>query len=293
MFRQLRSFSAVEVTGADAGSFLQNLLTGDVEKLTRERAMVTAWATPQGRVAFCFVLLTIADGFLLLIPTARHEALCRRLELYRLRAHVEIKGAGNAWRVALHVDDTASASHDRYTVSRDEGDNRLAVTPDGGRLWLQVARDEFADDAPPADDVITQRWGELMVHNADPLCSCEAEEQYLPQTLNLDVLGGLSHTKGCYPGQEIVTRVRTRGQLKRRMQLMRVAPDVHVTSDMPLFHAGIEATQGYIIAVAESVDGHIVLAAAPWPASPSDTLLTREGALLTPVEMPYTLPSSG
>ena len=212
----------VEVEGQDARALLHRLVTSDVAGLARGQARYAALLSPQGKVAADFLVFEAtpeggADCFLLDVPTAQAPDLARKLTMYRLRAVVRIADrsgdlgvtahwpAGPGFRDPRHPDLGTRAIGPRSQADPEArlryDAHRIALgIPDGGR--------DFA-------------YGDAFPHDA-----------------NLDRLGGVDFGKGCYVGQEVVSRVHHRGTARKRI--------VQVGFDGPAPAPGSDITVGGI-----------------------------------------------
>jgi len=187
----------IALSGEDWRSFLQGLITQDVETLAPGEARFAALLTPQGKLMYDLFVIGRADGAWLEVEAARREALIQRLTMYRLRAKVRIA-----------ADDTPVSvlwGGEPPTDGVWVADPRLpALGHRGYGATLAVTDDQAAYDAHrlalgvpgPAD------WG--------------FEETY-PIEANFDLLGGIDFKKGCFIGQETTSRMKRRGQIKTRM----------------------------------------------------------------------------
>ena len=222
IFAELESRALIAVGGPDWRSFLQGLLTQDVETLAPGEARLAALLTPQGRLLWDLFVIGREDGAWLDVARERREAIVQRLSMYRLRAKVEI--AGEELPVSglffehpgegRGPDDERGAlrSGSRPSPGRaDEGwvvDPRLpelglrgygASTPAGAVVAVEAAYDahRLSLGVPgPAD------WG---------------SEKTYPIEANFDLLHGIDFKKGCFVGQETTSRMKRRGQIKTRM----------------------------------------------------------------------------
>jgi hypothetical protein len=195
----LESRAVVLLTGADWRSFLQGLITQDVETLAAGELRFAALLTPQGRLLFDLFLAATGEGCLLDCAADRRDALIERLGLYRLRARVEITPSPVKVRALWG----SEASSDGWL-----GDRRLealgyrgydAPIPDGAAVVdeARYERHRLALGAPgPAD------W---------------AGDQTYPIEANFDLLGGIDFHKGCFVGQETTSRMKRRGRIRSRM----------------------------------------------------------------------------
>ena len=223
------------VTGAEAESFLQNLITTDLPGLEPGTAAPGALLTPQGKILFFFLIARIDGGFALETTLSERDALIKRLTLYRLRARVEI--------AADPVEGT--------TILFDE------PAPEGAVLDRRFAKAgvvlaRLAGAAEGAGDAAAYHALRIRHGMAETAEDFPAQEAY-PHDILLDLSGGLSFRKGCYVGQEVVSRMQHRATARRRVTL--------VTAEAPLPPSGTEVIAGGKPAGAlGSVDGTAALA---------------------------------
>ncbi|WP_336489655.1 YgfZ/GcvT domain-containing protein [Methylobacterium nigriterrae] len=191
----------VTVTGEEAEGFLQGILTCNVESLPEGEARLGALLTPQGKIQFDFLVSRIPGGFRLDASAERAPDLVRRLGLYRLRAKVAIAAdpmiaVAAAWEGAGTAAEVARAA-----------DGRL---PDlGARLY--AAQAAFAADATEADYHARRiRLGVPEGGRDFPFGDA------FPHEALMDQLGGVDFRKGCYVGQEVVSRMQHRGTARTR-----------------------------------------------------------------------------
>lgn len=189
---RLTSRSLISLSGPDWRSFLQGLLTQDVDSLAVGEIRFGALLTPQGRLLNDLFLIGRQDGVWLDIQATQREALIQKLTLYRLRAKVVIEG-----------DDTA--------VSADIGDGTEGLTDPrlpglGRRIYGSVEAHE--DEAAYWDHC--RRLGV-------PGPADWGEDRTYPIEANFDLLNGIDFQKGCFVGQETTSRMKRRGQIKTRM----------------------------------------------------------------------------
>jgi folate-binding protein YgfZ len=297
------AWAVITVTGRDAATFLQGQLTQDLRRLTSSSPLRAALCTPQGRIiALPWLVATpTAEGaepeVLLVLPAELADVVVTTLRRYVLRARARLAVAParavSAWR-------GEAAALDRV-LAPVEGVALAAIHRAvgcwlrlGPRRALAITATDAAAPSAPGEGVVPCDAGEFeleSVRDGEPIVRGPTREHWVPQMLNLDALEGLSFTKGCYTGQEIVTRTQHRGQIKRRM--LRFA-----TSDGPLPAPGDDllsgaAKAGEIVRAARAAAGIELLAVVPLERA-ADALVLGDGRGLQPLQLPYVLePTAG
>ncbi len=191
---RLDSRALVRVTGPDARPFLHNLLTQDVETIRPGEVRFGAMLSPPGRLLFDLFLWGEEDGVVLDVAADRREALMARLSMYRLRAQVEIA-----------ADDRPVLASWPGVADRFAPDPRLAAL--GGRA--------IGDRTPDADEDAWEAH-RLALGVPDPARDGGHDTAY-PIEANFDLLNGIDFKKGCFVGQETTSRMKRRGEIKKRM----------------------------------------------------------------------------
>ena len=187
--------AVIRVSGQDARHFLHNLVTADVEVLSPGQATYAALLTPQGKMLFDFFVLREGDDYLIDCAASQQPDLLKRLGLYKLRAKVEISVPDD---LAVGVSPTEPVAERRYIDPRCPALGwRSMTTP-------QAANAEGYDEA------------RIALGLADTDAGLGSGE-FFPHEANLDQLGGVSFKKGCYVGQEVVSRMEHRGTARNRI----------------------------------------------------------------------------
>ena len=201
VFARLHRRALVSVAGPDWRSFLQGLITQDVESLAGDELRYGALLTPQGRLLYDLFLVGGADGVLLDVDAHGREGLIQRLSMYRLRAKVSVERAEGGvfalWNTARPGEPW-------------RGDPRLPAL--GFRAYALEAP---ALDAVAADEDAFDAH-RLALGVPDPPRDCRGDADF-PIEANLDLLNGIDFRKGCFVGQETTSRMKRRGQIKSRM----------------------------------------------------------------------------
>lgn len=192
---RLHSRALVRISGPDWRSFLQGLLTQDVETLAEHEARFAALLTPQGKLLFDLFVIGTSDGALLDVAADRRDALIQRLSIYRLRAKVEIT-----------ADDGPVFASWEQSMPGGVVDPRLPVL--GWRLYGGDAETTAGED-----DYQAFRLAQGV---PDPAADAVPDKTY-PIEANFDLLNGIDFAKGCFVGQETTSRMKRRGVIKNRM----------------------------------------------------------------------------
>ena len=206
----------VRVAGEDAEKLLQGVITNDMDLLATQPAVHAALLTPQGKILFEFFVASAGEGAYLL-ETGREQAaaLAKRLGMYKLRAKVTIEDASADYRVlALWGHAAHSPGETKGTVSFP--DPRL---PELGLRILAESR--FADDIASAGNGAGASTEAYHAHRI-ALGAPEGGKDYVlgdtfPHETDFDRLNGVSFTKGCFVGQEVVSRMQHRAHVRKRV----------------------------------------------------------------------------
>ena len=219
----LTHFSLMRLQGEDTFAFLQNNLSSNIERLSDGTAHFAAHCTAQGRVDGCFLVFRQGENYFLRTTACLRATQMRHLQRFVLRARVSIDaseygGIGIAGPEAVHTLEafdirTQNSAYSRCHIIRLPG-NTPCHEIYGPTEQLAAIVDALAEHVVMVEN---GAWRLLNIHAGLPILYAETCAQFMPQMLNLDLLGAISFSKGCYPGQEIVARTHHLGKLKRRM----------------------------------------------------------------------------
>lgn len=223
----LAQFGLIRATGEEAAGFLHNLFSNDVQHLGRDRAERCGFCSPKGRLLADFLLWREGHDYLLQLSADIQPAILKKLGMYVLRSKVKladagddivllgIAGSGMAAAVKLLGIDFPTAT---LGVARFDGGT--AIRLDERRCQLALRQDAASQVwetlASQLRPVGTPAWRWLEIEAGIPHITSRTQEEFVPQMANLELLGGVSFTKGCYPGQEVVARTKYLGKVKRR-----------------------------------------------------------------------------
>ncbi|HVK80690.1 MAG TPA: folate-binding protein [Verrucomicrobiae bacterium] len=199
--------STVAVEGPDAHKFLQDLITNDLDLLKSQSAVHAGLLSPQGKVLFEFIVVQTERGFVLDTVRARAKDLVKRLTLYKLRAKIEISDRSEDQDVyAAWGEGAANVAPNAY------------VDPRLPELGVRIVR---VKDAAIADTEDVAAYDAHRIALGVP----EADKDYalgdtFPHEACLDILHGVAFDKGCFVGQEVVSRMQHRGTARKRFVIV-------------------------------------------------------------------------
>ena len=221
MLCDLGHYGLIRFSGPDAQSFLHNQLTCDVAALESGKSTYGSYCNPKGRVLATFLLWRGGEDYFMQLPSPLREPIQKQISKYILRAKVKAADASPEW-VLMGV-----AGKDAAALSQRVAGGETVIKLPGERYEIAVARGKaqavLAALASEAEKTSPEYWDWLDIRAGVPVVLPATQEAFVPQMLNLDLIGGVSLTKGCYPGQEIVARMHYRGTLKQRMYLANIA----------------------------------------------------------------------
>lgn len=253
----------IRASGSDAAEFLHNLLTNDIKGLSGSNARLAGMCTAKGRLLAVFLAWRDGDDFLLMLPRDILPLILKKLSMYVLRAKVKLTDASAELKLvgfaSLAVPPAPTlADLPRLAVGSIPGGRAIRLD---GQRWLLALEPGMSVDAwhahtGTARAVGSATWQWLEIAAGQPRVVAATQEAFVPQMLNMELpaVGGVSFTKGCYPGQEIVARTQYLGKVKRRNFRARlesaIAPGTHVYAP----ETG-EQHCGAIVSVAPSPEG--------------------------------------
>jgi len=267
----LADLGLIKASGEDAVTFLNNLLTNDVKTLPAEGARRSGICNAKGRLLADFLMWHGEDGMLLALSTELLPAILKKLSMYVLRAKVRLTDASedtvllglsgpNAAAALAALGATPAAPMTATTVKQGQviclgGDRHLLAVSaaEAESVWLTIVN--FARPAGLA------AWHWLEIVAGIPCVRAATQEQFVPQMVNFELIGGVSFNKGCYPGQEIVARTQYLGKIKRRMVRARIEGTAPLPG-APLFapETGLQACGTIVLAAPSPLGGFEALA---------------------------------
>ena len=297
----LSHFGLIRASGPDVRSFLQGQLTNDINAVTTERAQFSSYCNPKGRMLGSFWIFQRGEDLYLQLPVERLASILQRLGMFVLRSDVTLGDASDELaRFGLSGDcaeallpfapgaDKACLTRDQITIVRLPGDRP--------RFELVGPADILADHweklLAKAEQTGSEFWSLMDIRAGMPNVFEDTTEAFVPQMANLQLVDGVSFTKGCYTGQEVVARMQYLGKLKRRMYHARIDSPQAPARGAEVFSPSSDSAQGAgrVVDVAASPEGGFeVLVVAQISSAEADDLRLQDaqGPRLHLLQLPY------
>jgi folate-binding protein YgfZ len=220
----LAHLGVLTVTGKDAAKLLQGQITCNVNDISATKSSLAAMCNVKGRAIATFLLIKKGDAFLLVLPVELLETVKKRLQMFVLRSDVRVTDSSDDLSL-LGISDDAGQSVQVFFTEIKSGivavnfpalTNRkllIADVDNAMQFWSEQVTSQNFRIAGSGE------WLYLDIISGIPWVTAATSEEFIPQMLNLDKLGGISFNKGCYTGQEIVARTHYLGKAKREMFL--------------------------------------------------------------------------
>ena len=298
----LPAFGVLRIAGADAVGFLQGQFTNDARLLADGRTQVSALCTNQGRVIAIARLRQTEEAVYALLPTELLAKVATQLRKFVLRAKVEVLQAADLHVGAIH---SGAASRADVKSQFDEAALTMSPVPLAGAtevVTFQYAEGREVVAAPAAawraisglslNRPSPHAWLDWLAADiADGLAHVVAatSEQFIPQMLNVDLVDGVSFTKGCYTGQEIVARTHHLGRVKRRTLRFALPP-----GDAPAPMSDLlldDGAKGATVLMSATLPDRIELLAVTNLDAAGKVLRTGDGRVAGPRPLPYRVTS--
>lgn len=240
---QLHDQSLILASGDDAATFLHSQLSNDITHLPTTEARYAAYCTPKGRmlasffVRRCVIDDTTQTGIFLQCSQSLQPALQKRLQMFVMRSKVTLTDLSDRYALIGIGGAAAPSILNRIFGSVPEQINAQIQTNAGSVIRMHDAFGSarylctFTDAQFAAISTLLTSdlikcdpalWRLAQIEAGIPEVVEASKEQFVPQMINFELIGGVNFRKGCYPGQEIVARSQYLGKLKRRMAIARI-----------------------------------------------------------------------
>lgn len=281
--------------GEDTATFLQGQLTNDVRALHADAAQWNGLCSPKGRLLGNFLMWRQGDDTCLQLSGDLTAGILKRLSMFILRAKVKGRDASDETvRLVVSGPQAAAAVQAAMGALPDASMRTIAVA----NGWVvRVGADKFVLSIAPdqattvwqtlrqsATPVGAPVWDWLRLNAGIPMIVAATQEQFVPQMVNYEVLGGVSFQKGCYTGQEIVARTQNLGRIKRRTARFRL-PDGPPLP--PLAGLTLEGTKVAEVVMSAPAGDSLELLAVTSLEAWGRALRAADGREAVPLALPY------
>ena len=306
----LSPLGAIAISGPDSQKFLQGQLTCDLVNLPDEHLTMGAHCNPKGRMISAFHALKISQSeFVLLMPADLVPAALAALKKYAVFFKTELTDASDEFRwfglmghdVGARASHLLNLSHDARSdlvsgqlIPFDHNGHRALAAMLSERLVaIQVPSSQAADlwqqlSASPATPSSYSDWLQQMITEGLPQLHASTSELFIPQMLNLHLLGAVSFKKGCYTGQEVVARMQYLGAAKRRMYHARIEGDALPEPGAEVFTPDGGSSIGNVVqGCANDNASELLVVLTKAKVADGDTLQLADGRTLELLDLPY------
>ncbi len=301
----LSYLSVIKISGNDAEQFLQGQFTNDVTQVNANQSQLSAWCSPKGRILVTFLLLKRDNAYYLVLPQDSVATTLKRLQLYVLRANVQLEVANQQLvRLGIAGNKSTQLLNDYYNGELPSSINTsltieqttiIRIPGTQPRYFLLTATPQpiwhsLAQQIRPVGAAI---WQWLDIQAGLPQIGAATSDEFVPQMVNYPVIGGVSFKKGCYTGQEVVARMQYLGSLKRRMYLAKITTTTLPQPGDTLYLANEQNVGKIVNAQWDSPNSVLVLAVIQITHAQQDDIhwQTPQGEILQLLDLPYSLPS--
>lgn len=223
----------VRLTGPDSAKFLQGQYTSDTNLLSPTASLYGAVCNPKGRIISSFFALKAPQGEDLLLVMERDlvETTLTHLQKYAVFFKTQLSDASDEFALYLEYEQRGAEQEETVanTLATVAEDSAIVITTTAGNLQRHLrlvsgeqSLEEVQADAAPVFELLIAR----------PLTNLADNSNLLPQWLNMQANGGINFRKGCYTGQEIIARMKYKGQSKKQMGLFASSAPLNEGSDI-------------------------------------------------------------
>lgn len=261
----------IQVQGADAADFLQNQLTNDVNLVTESQAQLSAWCNHKGRTIATFLVHKQGDNYYLTLSADLMDFVLKRLQMFVMRSAVQLEAVTES---VVHFGFSGSQILQHWNnccdVALPDQDYSVEVSGDLSIIKIPGVEPRYEVIAP--FDTASLLWGKLNAHSTSvsgkawdylniasgiPVIKEASREAWIPQMLNFHIIDGVSFKKGCFPGQEVVARLKYLGKTKRRIFRLEFATDVIPEIGTSVVAEGESTEAGKVVNAALNPAGNV------------------------------------
>jgi len=226
MITQLKNRALLQLTGKDVQPFLQGQFSNDINALEEGVVQINAYCQHQGKIIALIWVMKKAEDFYLSLPSDLADVVVKRLSMFKMMSDVTITEVTDGIIQLGVIDEDFD---DKFKLNDQQSialvDNVNGINFSNSEIWKQAC-----------------------IENGLPEVYLNTSEQFVPQLLNLDIDEvGVSFTKGCYPGQEVVARLHYLGKSKRRLRTFECEGDIVVGDELIATHSTSSKASGMVV----------------------------------------------
>lgn len=234
----LNHLSLISVSGSDAEKFMQNQFSNDISGISDDQVQLNAYCNPKGRVlAMLYLMKRSGGGYWMIVPNDLTDELIKRLRIYVMRA-----------KVAISIEEEHAMLG--LLGEREEltGLHTYQFTGHVSRSIAIGKPEPLYDEMNILDNILNPDYWRLCdILSGLPQVYSPTVEQCIPQHINMDLVSGINFSKGCYPGQEIIARLRYLGKAKYRLCTASVVSEGMIEPGQALFEKGHDSQKAGIV----------------------------------------------
>jgi folate-binding protein YgfZ len=211
--------SIISFSGSDAKIFLQGQTTCDVASVTEENSVFGSMCNHKGRV-ICLFHLCIKDNiYYMILNEELQSPVIKKLAMFKFRSAVEINDVSNEFSVLGVTDELPTTLIQTLNIVAQVS---YALNSSIAMIIVRTKTLQMTQEKQPIKlSSLLNEWDIALTKECFPEITAATSELFIPQMLNLELLGGISFQKGCYTGQEIIARLHYKGSVKKRLVIYR------------------------------------------------------------------------
>jgi len=288
----------IKVAGEDVQAFLHGQFSNDVKALDNNQSQWNSYNNPKGRLFTTFRLCKLGQDYFMLIPQELIEPVIKRLRMFVMRSKVTLDDISSTWKILGFAGNELSnpTPTGMNEIQQENSVNWIRIPGVTTRVLCFGENENIEKIKLQFTDKLTlstsNHWRRLDIHSGIANIFADTYEEFVAQMVNLQITDGVSFTKGCYPGQEVVARMHYLGKLKKRMYRITINSNELPTLGENIYDAASENQQsvGKIVDAQKNEKGSLDALAVIQVASVESKglrIASVDGANISIEDLPY------